>query len=67
MSNKVTFEQQLVCAKRELGLRHSVYPRLIEQNRMTQGQANDELDAMRGIVETLQELVKQNKKLPLFN
>lgn len=49
--------QQLACAKRELALRRNVYPKWIDQGRMTQAVANAELDAMAAIVESIQKLV----------
>lgn len=55
----ITLEQQLACARREYRLRERVYPRLIHQGKMQPGEAQDELDAMQAIVETLDGLLRE--------
>ena len=52
----VTLEAQIVCVMRELGLRRRVYPRLVEQRRMTIATAGKELDAMLAVLQTLEAL-----------
>lgn len=49
-----TIDEQLACAKRELALRHNVYPKWIANRRMTQDKAAHEIDCMEAIVATLQ-------------
>lgn len=51
-----SIEDQLRCAKREVGMRVRVYPRWVEGKRMTQAKADEELACMRAIVETLEKL-----------
>jgi hypothetical protein len=45
---------KLECVKRELKFRERVYPRLLQQHKMTSAQAVRELDLMRAIVEDYQ-------------
>ena len=47
---------QLACAKRELAMRRTVYPKWIVQGRMNQGKADEEIQGMAAIVETIQKL-----------
>lgn len=49
-----TPEQLKACAERELKMRERVYPRWIEQGRMTQQKADAETAMMRAIVEALE-------------
>lgn len=55
----VTLEQQLACAKRELALRQRVYPRFIDQGRISSALAARELAAMAAIIVTLEELIDE--------
>lgn len=45
---------QLACARRELALRRSCYPKWVQQGRMTQQKADDEIACMEGIVYTVE-------------
>ena len=51
-----TLYQQLLCARRELGLRHRVYPGLVHRGKLTQEKARFEIDAMTAIAATFQQL-----------
>ena len=48
---------QLACAQRELALRHSAYPRWVAAGKMKQSKADEEIEAMRAIVKTLERQV----------
>lgn len=45
----------VACAKRELDYRRRVYPRWVENKRMTQARADEEIALMAEIVRVLQE------------
>jgi hypothetical protein len=47
----ITIDDKLQCVVRELGYRNRVYPRMVEQKKMSQTQANYELRVMESIVE----------------
>lgn len=51
-----TLERQVQCVKREIGQRQRVYPRLVQAGKMPQAQADEELEAMRAVLATLQGL-----------
>ena len=47
----ITIEDKLACVVRELKFRRRVYPRMVEQRKMQQGQADRELATMEAIAE----------------
>jgi hypothetical protein len=55
----VTIERQIQAARRELAIRHRVYPRQVSAGRMSAGDAADDLLAMRAIVEMLERVRSQ--------
>lgn len=56
--------QQILCVEREIKMRERVYPRFVGQGKMTQAQAEREIDIMRAVLETLMGLQEQGE-LPL--
>ena len=50
----VTLAEQIACVKREIGLRERVYPRWVATGRLTQRKADDEIAAMKAVLETLE-------------
>jgi hypothetical protein len=50
MTDIITTADKLACAKRELAMRRNVYPRWIEQHKMSAGKAAHEIAAMQAIV-----------------
>ena len=61
---------QCACARRELGKRRFVYPRLISAGKMSQAEAEKETACMEAILVTLTNLtIEENKRLdlPLFD
>ena len=52
----ISLEDQISCAKRELAMRKSAYPRWVANGKMKQAEADKETDRMAAILETLQNL-----------
>lgn len=50
---RVSIEAQIECVERELAMRNRVYPRLVDAGKMSQRQADKEIEAMQAVVETL--------------
>lgn len=50
----VSIDRQIRAAKRELSMRAHKYPQWVSAGRMKQAEADEEIAAMRAIVETLQ-------------
>ena len=48
-----TITEQIAAVEREIKMRHRVYPRWIESDRMTQKQADYEIACMESVLETL--------------
>jgi hypothetical protein len=53
----MTLREQLDCARRELALRKSVYPKWVRENRMTPTKAAHEIAAMEAIHATLEKVL----------
>jgi hypothetical protein len=51
---KISYADQLTCAKRELALRKSAYPKWVATGRMTRDAADTEIARMQAIVQTLE-------------
>lgn len=58
----VPLEKQIACAKRELAIRKSVYPTWVAGKRMNVFKAEEEIAAMKAIVETLDELQRSRPR-----
>jgi hypothetical protein len=56
---------QIECAERELKYRLRVYPRWIQEGRMTQETSDNQLRGMRAIIETLQRVAHGEAKVGL--
>lgn len=50
--------EQLVCIDREIAMRQRVYPRWIEQGRMSTDKAAREISTMQAVRNTLEGLIK---------
>lgn len=55
---------QIICVQREIAMRERVYPRWVEAGKMTQKKADAELETMRAVKDTLQDLLT-NKEFEL--
>ena len=53
MSSSVDIEAQISCVKRELSMRQTFYPVQIARGKMTQLSANQEIDRMSAVLNTL--------------
>ena len=62
----ISLERQLACAKREVAQRQRVYQRLVETQRMTRSEANEEIAVMQAIIVTLQTLILQQRPQQLL-
>jgi len=52
----VPIDVQVQCVEREISMRLRVYPKWCEQKRMTQKKADQEIEAMRSVLETLKNI-----------
>lgn len=57
-------DEQIKCVRREIAMRERVYPRWVEQKKMTQQKADAEILVMREVLATLETVAKQ-LELPL--
>jgi hypothetical protein len=64
MSNKhFTYTEQAECVRREIKQRGRVYPRLVENGKMTPQQMQRELACMAAVLLTIEELAKSERLL----
>ena len=49
MNNDITLDQMIACVEREIGMRERVYPRWVEQKKLLQTTADQELARMRAV------------------
>jgi len=59
-----SLEEQLVSARRELGMRNRVYQKWVDTKRMTEGEMWHEIYCMESIIRTL-ELLSATNAIPL--
>jgi hypothetical protein len=52
----VPIDEQVKCVEREIGMRERVYGRWVSDKRMTQKKADQEIEAMRAVLETLRNI-----------
>ena len=57
----IPLEAQIDCAVREIYFRERVYPRWVEEGRMSRKKADGELAAMKAILDTLRALRDQKE------
>ena len=53
MNNNITLEDMISCVEREIGMRERVYPRWVDQKKMLQATADQELARMRAVLDLL--------------
>lgn len=58
---KISIEDQVACVERELRQRARVYPRLVEQGKMTINQSRLETARMEAVRDTLQDLAAKGR------
>jgi hypothetical protein len=59
----VALADQIACIKRELGYREHVYPRRIAAGRMSTQDARREIERMKAVLATLEELSSKERLL----
>lgn len=59
----ITIEDQIKAVEREINMRRRVYPKWVENKRMSQEKADKEIAAMQAVLETLKEVQKQTRLL----
>ncbi len=57
----MTLEQQIACVRRELAMRQRVYPKWVTAGRMTQQQADHEVNAMTAVLATLERVQSEQR------
>lgn len=57
----VELDDQVACVRREIRMRESAYPKWIQIGRMTQAQADRELNTMRAVLATLERALKAER------
>ena len=50
----ITLDEQIECVRREIGMRHRVYPRWVQIGRITQAHADHQIAAMTAVLATLE-------------
>lgn len=63
MNTNITITDMIACVEREIGMRERVYPRWVEQKKMLQTTANQELARMRAVLDLLLEVKTVKKKV----
>ena len=61
MANRTGLEEQVRCVEREIRCRRRVYPRWVEERRMSQAAADHELACMEAVLVTLQQDLERAK------
>lgn len=54
MPEPITIERQIAAVRKEIGIRHRVFPRWVQAGKMTQQQADDGIAAMEAAQATLE-------------
>jgi hypothetical protein len=54
----ITLDEQIICVKREIGMRQRVYPRWVASGKMKQDKADYEIATMEAVLKTLAELTE---------
>lgn len=62
MSAPIALKAQLACVRREISMRKRVYPRAIDENRMTEAEAAKEIAAMEAVYETLCQVQQERER-----
>jgi hypothetical protein len=56
-----TLAEQIACVERELGLRKGLYPKWVQQEKLSQHKADREIACMSQVVRTLRALINDGK------
>lgn len=52
----IPIDDQIAEVKREIGMRRHVYPRFVDQKRITQSQADERITVLEAVLDTLTEV-----------
>ena len=67
MKKTISLTEKVNCLERELLMRRRVYPRLIQQSKLTQSEADFEISIMQAILNDYKQQAKTDLgELPLF-
>ncbi len=58
----ITYEDKLACAKRELSMRKRLFPKWVEQDRISAGKAAHEIACMESIVRDYEKSIELGMK-----
>ena len=61
--SKVPLTDQIAEVKRELALRRNVYPQFVARGKMDQSEADDHLQRMAGVLQTLEWMAANRERL----
>lgn len=61
MSKPVSLARQMRCVERELNMRRRVYPRWVADRKLEQFEADDEIEAMQAVLDTLKKVNDQGQ------
>jgi hypothetical protein len=57
----ITIDRQIACVRREVSMRRKVYPRWVSVGKMTQEEADRQLQTMEAVQATLEKLLADEK------
>jgi polyhydroxyalkanoate synthesis regulator phasin len=61
MTTAVPIERQIACVRREIGMRKRVYPGWVQRGKMTQEEADRQIEVMEAVQATLETLQADEK------
>jgi hypothetical protein len=63
MEKQVTLQRQIRCVERELNFRRRIYERRVQENKMSQSHADDEINAMEAVLATLESVARRQPEM----
>lgn len=67
VSDRHSLDEQVAAVKREISLREQLYPRWASMRKMSQIKATTEIDVMRDVLHTLEQLQRPDPICQAFN
>jgi hypothetical protein len=61
MTEPIPIERQIACVRREVSMRKRVYPRWVQNAKMTQDEADRQIETMEAVQATLEKLQADEK------
>lgn len=62
MESNITIDDMIKCVEREIGMRMRVYPRWIEQHKMSIEKADSEIRTMQAVLDRLKKLREEDNE-----